>query len=101
MSRFLALSCKSILICGFALFAPLSGALAGSFSPIYAFKGIKGADGANPAASLIADSAGNLYGTTEFGGVQGCNDKGRGCGTVFELTPPLQGGAWTEKILHG
>jgi uncharacterized repeat protein (TIGR03803 family) len=36
-------------------------------------------DGANPNAGLIADSAGNLYGTTEFGGAYGR-------GVVFELS---------------
>jgi uncharacterized repeat protein (TIGR03803 family) len=38
------------------------------------------ADGAYPAASLILDGAGNLYGTTEEGGAAGG-------GTVFELSP--------------
>jgi uncharacterized repeat protein (TIGR03803 family) len=36
--------------------------------------------GAIPKASLIFDSAGNLYGTTILGGAYDC-------GTVFELTP--------------
>jgi uncharacterized repeat protein (TIGR03803 family) len=35
-------------------------------------------DGSNPAADLIRDSAGNLYGTTQFGGL--------GYGTAFKLT---------------
>jgi len=39
-----------------------------------------GTDGANPFAGLIADSAGNLYGTTAAGGPSGN-------GVVFELTP--------------
>jgi len=45
-------------------------------------------DGAAPDASLIRDSAGNLYGTTEFGGDQSCpQGQGQGCGTVFKLDP--------------
>jgi uncharacterized repeat protein (TIGR03803 family) len=39
-----------------------------------------GNDGRNPDASLIFDHAGNLYGTTEFGGRNGLNG-----GTVFEI----------------
>jgi uncharacterized repeat protein (TIGR03803 family) len=48
---------------------------------------------------LIADAAGNLYGTTSYGGIPGCNPHGEGCGTVFELTPDADG-SWTEKVLH-
>ncbi|HEY6578222.1 MAG TPA: choice-of-anchor tandem repeat GloVer-containing protein [Rhizomicrobium sp.] len=56
---------------------------------LYAFTG--GADGGDPIASLIRDKAGNLYGTTEFGGDEsGCGASG--CGTVFKLAP---GGALT------
>jgi len=49
-------------------------------------------DGANSWAGLTFDSAGNLYGTTDTGGLYGG-------GTVFELVPNT-GGTWTEKILH-
>jgi uncharacterized repeat protein (TIGR03803 family) len=53
-------------------------------------------DGVSPAAALVADSAGNLYGTTIEQGDPLC-----GCGMVFELTPPAaQGGAWTENVLY-
>ncbi len=54
-------------------------------------------DGCNPAAGVIFDGAGNLYGTTAVGGDyrEGC---GNGCGTVFELSPEA-GGGWTEKVL--
>lgn len=49
-------------------------------------------DGNSPAAGLIFDQAGNLYGTTQFGGADGY-------GTVFELTPNPDG-SWEEKVLH-
>ena len=64
-------------------------------------KGVKelhrffGGDGENPTSTLIADAAGNLYGTTELGGGDGFY------GTVFELSPPsVSGGAWTETTLY-
>ena len=57
-------------------------------------------DGALPFAGLIFDSAGNLYGTTSYGG-QSCPPNGSGCGTVFELSPPaLPGASWTETVLY-
>ncbi len=49
-------------------------------------------DGRYPYAGVVFDSAGNLYGTTYYGGAYGY-------GTVFELLPGA-GGTWTEKILH-
>jgi uncharacterized repeat protein (TIGR03803 family) len=52
----------------------------------------KGTDGKNPFASLVADGAGNLYGTTLFGGVYGG-------GTIFKLTP-AGNGSWAETVLH-
>jgi uncharacterized repeat protein (TIGR03803 family) len=59
-------------------------------SVIHSFAG--GSDGANPAAALISDSAGNLYGTTEYGGLY--SD-----GTVFKLSPGANG-TWTETVLY-
>jgi uncharacterized repeat protein (TIGR03803 family) len=57
-----------------------------------------GADGEAPVAGLIADIAGNIYGTTLFGGGGNCSS---GCGTVFELSPPAAGQtAWIETVLH-
>lgn len=50
------------------------------------------ANGLNPYSSLISDYAGNLYGTTYYGG-------NRNVGTVFELTPAASGG-WTETVLY-
>jgi uncharacterized repeat protein (TIGR03803 family) len=51
-----------------------------------------GTGGEVPFSSLIFDTAGNLYGTTQIGGE---NNEG----TVFELMPRT-GGGWTEKVLH-
>lgn len=48
--------------------------------------------GANPQSGLVADAAGNLYGTTFNGGMYGL-------GTVFELTRE-QDGRWKQIVLH-
>jgi uncharacterized repeat protein (TIGR03803 family) len=53
---------------------------------LYTFKGK--ADGANPVATLIQDSAGNLYGTASQGG-------SLQHGTVFKLSPRV------TKVLYG
>ncbi|MFZ0774523.1 MAG: Ig-like domain repeat protein [Candidatus Sulfotelmatobacter sp.] len=51
-------------------------------------------DGEYPEAALLQDAAGNLYGTTAWGGANGG-------GTLFKLAPPAQqGGAWTETVLY-
>jgi uncharacterized repeat protein (TIGR03803 family) len=57
-----------------------------------------GIDGFGVTGGLIFDAAGNIYGTTEFGGTGECTN-GFGCGTVFELSPSASG-SWTETILH-
>ncbi len=54
--------------------------------------GSNAVDGAEPSGGLVFDSQGNLYGTTQAGGAFGF-------GTVFELTPSLNG-QWTESILY-
>jgi uncharacterized repeat protein (TIGR03803 family) len=54
-------------------------------------------DGNNPSGTPAIDSAGNLYGTTVYGGGGNCNAN-LGCGTIWKLTP--SGGAYTEKILR-
>ncbi len=70
---------------------------------IYEFQGKGANDGELPAGGLLIDAQGNLYGVTAYGGTGNCTLLGvaAGCGTVFELSPPLQqGGAWTETILY-
>lgn len=58
---------------------------------IYRFAG--GSDGLYPYAGVIADAAGNLYGTT-------AGDGQTYFGTVYKLTPPQQGGNWTKTTLY-
>lgn len=70
----------------------------------YTFTGAT--DGAAPAAGLVFDSKGNLYGTAVNGGnTSGTNCPGEdpptGCGVVFKLTPPSSGsGPWTQTVLY-
>jgi len=66
-------------------------------SSIYTFQ--SRTDGATPMSGVIADGAGNLYGTTTAGGGACTAITKKGCGTVFELSP-ASGGTWTETILH-
>lgn len=72
-----------------------------TYAILYSFQG--GKDGYLPIGDLAFDSAGNLYGSTEFGGGKGttCDPDYQYCGTVFKLSPPkTKGGKWTEKVLH-
>jgi len=62
---------------------------------LYTFKGRAfggGSDGANPYGGLVFDAAGNLYGTTEWGGPIAM-------GTVFKLSPNADG-SWSESVLY-
>lgn len=63
---------------------------------LYTFTG--GNDGSNPYVGLVLDKAGNLYGTTQYGGDLTCGFS-LGCGVVFELSPNSSG-VWTETVLH-
>jgi uncharacterized repeat protein (TIGR03803 family) len=66
---------------------------------LYAFS--NGSGGRQPQGNLAFDSAGNLYGTTIYGGVdKTCGGGVNGCGVVFKLTPPSNGGLWTETVLY-
>ena len=61
---------------------------------LYTFNGTNKVNpyGSDPVGGVTFDNAGNIYGTTSFGG------KLFG-GTVYELTP-TSSGPWTETVLH-
>jgi uncharacterized repeat protein (TIGR03803 family) len=85
------LTVLALLFLSLVLVAPAHGAVE---QVLYSFCQQNGcSDGSDPQyASLIFDTAGNLYGTTLTGGAYGF-------GTVFELTPEA-GGTWTETVLY-
>ena len=67
----------------------------------------KCADGDQPVDGLVMDGAGNLYGTTIYGGdgvILGSPGYGfylsPGYGVVFKLTPDQNKTAWTETLLY-
>lgn len=81
----------------FRLTPPSSGTGAWTYADLHDF-GSAG-DGDLPADAPAFDAAGNLYGTTESGGLGTC--LGGGCGTVFRLAPPREGnGKWNETLLY-
>jgi len=55
-------------------------------------------DGAGPTAALTMDAAGNLYGSTFYGGNTLDSCAPYGCGTVFKLAP--SGGEWIYTELY-
>jgi uncharacterized repeat protein (TIGR03803 family) len=68
----------------------------GNETVLYTFTG--GADGLSPYAGLVRDSAGNLYGTTGYGGTtsSSCVVNGSlGCGVAFKVDP-----SGNETVLH-
>jgi uncharacterized repeat protein (TIGR03803 family) len=79
-----------------SLFFLLSALTYAEEKVLYAFQG--GTDGSQPNGGLVQDQAGNLYGTTYYGGDLSCAP-GQGCGTVFKLSPDGKGG-WTETVLY-
>ncbi len=69
-------------------------AQAQTFTTLYSFSGVP--DGSYPTGTLVRDSGGNLYGTTQGGGNSSCvNEFLYGCGTVFRLSSTGK-----ETILH-
>jgi uncharacterized repeat protein (TIGR03803 family) len=68
-------------------------AAAQTYTVLYSFTG--GPDGGNPASRLVRDGAGNLYGTTVFGGASNPACSNGSCGVVFKLDP-----SGRETVLH-
>jgi len=66
-----------------------TGVFASTEKVLYSFRG--GDDGDQPYAGVIFDKAGNLYGTTQFGGAHGA-------GVVFKLAHSLT--VWKESVLY-
>ena len=98
-------TCPGITECGtvYQLKPPVQKGKPWTESVLYVFKGADFNDGTSATGGLIFDQAGNLYGTTSYGGSGGCQLFGTrvGCGTVYELIPPKQKiGVWTEKVLY-
>jgi uncharacterized repeat protein (TIGR03803 family) len=58
-----------------------------------------GPNGASPAAGLVSDASGNLYGTTAQGGPPCPYVSSTGCGVVFKLKRKPDG-TWTESVLY-
>lgn len=89
-----ATSCSALTLAFLsALLIIASGTVeAQTVSVLHSFTGA--ADGANPFDRLIQDRNGNLYGTSEYGGIPG-GCFGYGCGTVFKITQ-----AGTFSVLH-
>jgi uncharacterized repeat protein (TIGR03803 family) len=73
------------------LVPPPSGVTVWTRNLLWTFGGAN--DGSYPThGPMVFDAMGNLYGTTEFGGI--------GNGIAFELSPPSAGGTqWTESVL--
>jgi uncharacterized repeat protein (TIGR03803 family) len=62
-----------------------------SYQVLHVFR--KAGDGDAPMAGVQANAAGDLFGSTEFGGAHGF-------GSIFMLRPPLSGKTtWTEKVI--
>jgi uncharacterized repeat protein (TIGR03803 family) len=90
LSQFLS-RCVAMLGSIMLTFVLGSGTQAQTFQVLHDF-GVAAGDGNFPSSPLLKDSAGNLYGTTGFGGAHNW-------GTVFRLSPTSTGG-FTETILY-
>ena len=67
---------------------------------LYKFTGHPG-DGDTPSSGVAFDAAGNLYGTTSYGGNGTCAQPplpNYGCGIVYQLSHSA--GGWTETVIY-
>ena len=90
---------RTTILIAMSICMPMFAAHSFASSPVektlHRFSGFP--DGSYPETALVADKAGNLYGTTLGGG----SDAACSCGTVFELSPPANpSGAWSETVLY-
>lgn len=69
-----------------------ASSLSQTFTVLHTFTGD---DGLSPYSGVTVDRAGNLYGTTKYGGMSGCT---LGCGVLFKLAP--QGSGWNFTPLY-
>ena len=95
----------NLLVSGSALYGATYGGGSADLGTIFqlptsgnagavALHSFTGTDGAHPNGGLIADTQGNLYGTTALGGAGDM-------GTVFKLAKPTgQATVWTLSLLH-
>jgi uncharacterized repeat protein (TIGR03803 family) len=86
--RYPAVISVAVAVALAAMSISMPSAWAATGTVLYTFTG--GSDGESPQGPVVFDSAGNLYGTTTFGG--------SGSGTVYKLTP--SGSSWTKTTIH-
>lgn len=84
---------RSLLIAVSLILAISASSRAQTFAVLHTFTG---ADGNGPFSGVTVDRAGNLYGTTKYGGTANCVDLG--CGVLFRLAP--QGSGWNFTPLY-
>src|SRR5271165_2267195 len=89
--------CGILAVLAVILALPASAGAASKYKVLHYFTGRAG--GRYPYAGLIFDEAGNLYGTSEFGGPFTKTCRRAGCGVVFKLAQSSDG-SWTETVLH-
>ncbi|MGA2736107.1 MAG: choice-of-anchor tandem repeat GloVer-containing protein [Bryobacteraceae bacterium] len=89
-------NCCTATVCSIALLIAVPIVIANSvvqaatLTTIHSFAGYP-SDGSGPAGGLVIGPGGVLYGATYSGGADNC-------GTVFSLTPPASGDAWTPSV---